>query len=127
MESSLVLNRRLAYRGLAVALLAFGITYGLANSACAQPQKGTVGGPGGAAQNPLLETSSGGSSARTFQCLSKDAQGNCTRNKCTRGPGGWTFDCSSFAEACKKAGLDWTGSREGDAAGGTCSVKKTPQ
>jgi hypothetical protein len=127
--TSLGLERR-ARRALAVALLAaFGVTYGLANSAPAQPHKGTVAGPLGAAQNRVLGTTSGsgGSLRRTFQCLSKDAQGNCTQNKCTRGEGGATFDCSSFSEACKNAGLVWTGSKEGDAAGGTCSVKKAPQ
>ena len=127
--TSLWLERR-PRRALAVALLAaFGVTYGLANSAPAQPRGGTVGGPGGAAQNRVLGTTSGsgGSLRRSFQCLSRDAQGNCTQNKCTRGPGGATFDCSSFGQACKDAGLVWTGSKEGDAAGGTCSVKKAPQ
>ena len=97
---SLRLGNR-ARQGLAVALLAaaFGVIYGLANSASAQPQKGTVGELGTAAQNRVLGTSSSGSAARQFQCLSRDAQGNCTRNKCTRGPGGQFYDCGSFAQA----------------------------
>jgi len=127
---SLGLERR-ARRALAVALLAaFGVTYGLANTAPAQPRRGTVGGPASTAQNSVLETTSGsgGSLRRTFQCLSRDAQGNCLANKCTRSPGvGETDDCASFAQACKNfPGLVWKGSREGDAAGGTC-IKQAPK
>ena len=113
--------RRGALVPLAAALLVAG---GLASRAPAQPQKGAVADPGAAAQSSVLGATSVGAAARQFQCLSRDAQGNCTRNKCTRGPGGQFYDCGTFAQSCKNAGLDWTGSKEGDEAGGVCSVKK---
>jgi hypothetical protein len=112
-------RRRVVLAGVAVVLV------GLARPASTQPQKGAVADPGAATQHAVLgATSVGSAAARHFQCLSRDAQGNCTRNKCTRGPGGQFYDCGTFAQACKNAGLDWTGSREGDEAGGVCSVKK---
>ena len=111
--------------GLGRLLAALVILGGLASGAPAQPQKGAVANPEAVNQSAVLSaTSTGATAARQFQCLSRDAQGNCTRNKCTRGPGGQFYDCGSFAQACKNAGLDWTGSREGDEAGGVCSVKK---
>jgi hypothetical protein len=55
---------------------------------------------------------------RQFECTHKDANGDCMANKCTQGPGGATYDCESFAIACIKAGLHWSGTY----AGGTCSL-----
>jgi hypothetical protein len=110
--------------GLGRLLATLVILGGLAGGAPAQPQKGAVANPEAVNQSAVLSATSTGAAARQFQCLSRDAQGNCTRNKCTRGPGGQFYDCGSFAQACKNAGLDWTGSREGDEAGGVCSVKK---
>ena len=110
-------RRRFVLAGVAVVLV------GLGRPASTQPQKRAVA--GAAPQHAVLgATSVGSAAARQFQCLSRDAQGHCTRNKCTRGPGGQFYDCGTFAQACKNAGLDWTGSREGDEAGGACSVKK---
>lgn len=53
---------------------------------------------------------------RQFECTKKDANGECLANKCTQGPGGYTYDCESFAISCIKAGLHWSGTYEG----GTC-------
>ena len=54
---------------------------------------------------------------RQFDCTSRAADGTCNANKCTQGPGGWTYDCESFAIACIKAGHHWSGTY----AGGLCS------
>jgi hypothetical protein len=54
-----------------------------------------------------------GSSARTFECTSKNADGTCNVNVCKQGPGGATFDCASFAAACVDAGQHWSGTKEG--------------
>jgi hypothetical protein len=114
-------RRRFVLAGVAVVV----VLVGPVRPVSTQPQKGAVTDPGAATQNAVLgATSVGSAAARQFQCLSRDAQGNCTRNKCTRGPGGQFYDCGTFAQACKNAGLDWTGSREGDEAGGVCSIKK---
>jgi hypothetical protein len=63
--------------------------------------------------NVMETTSSGGTSARTFECLSKNADGSCNVNQCKQGPGGATFDCGSFAAACVDAGQHWSGTKEG--------------
>jgi hypothetical protein len=73
------------------------------------------------------ETGPGGTIRRTFECLQKDANGNCTANRCTRKQGVGQFDgCAEFSQSCKNAGLTWTPHSEGSDAGGTCSTK-SPQ
>lgn len=54
---------------------------------------------------------------RDFECLEKDAQGNCIKRKCTQGPGGQSFDCLTYATACLTAGYHWSGTKES----GVCS------
>ena len=61
----------------------------------------------------VMETSSTGTTARQFDCESKNADGSCNVNKCTQGPGGATFDCASFGAACIDAGHHWSGTKEG--------------
>ena len=81
---------------------------------------------GGKSSNPHLKNVSfdpttdvftqrteGGSSSRTFECTSKNADGTCNVNECKQGPGGATFDCASFAAACIDAGHHWSGTKEG--------------
>lgn len=60
-----------------------------------------------------VATTTGGSSARQFECLSKNADGTCNVNQCTAGPGGFTHDCASYAAACVNAGEHWSGTKEG--------------
>lgn len=50
---------------------------------------------------------------RQFDCTSKNADGTCNVNVCKQGPGGYTFDCESFAAACINAGHWYQGTREG--------------
>lgn len=50
---------------------------------------------------------------RQFECTSKNADGTCNVNVCKQGPGGYTFDCESFAAACINAGHWYQGTREG--------------
>ena len=61
----------------------------------------------------FAQRTEGGSSARTFECTSKNADGTCNVNECKQGPGGATFDCASFAAACVDAGHHWSGTKEG--------------
>ena len=61
----------------------------------------------------FAQRTEGGSSARTFECTSKNADGTCNVNECKQGPGGATFDCASFAAACIDAGQHWSGTKEG--------------
>jgi hypothetical protein len=58
-------------------------------------------------------TATSGSTARTFECQSKNADGSCNVKQCTQGPGGATFDCASYASACVNAGHQWSGTKEG--------------
>ncbi|MGE0640912.1 MAG: hypothetical protein AB7G12_10395 [Thermoanaerobaculia bacterium] len=55
----------------------------------------------------------GGSIRRTFECTQRAPDGSCLQNKCTQGPGGFTFDCASYAKACVDAGEHWSGTKEG--------------
>jgi hypothetical protein len=67
----------------------------------------------------------GGTIRRTFQCTKGSYKTGCKANKCTRVQGVGDFDgCSEYAKSCKGKGLNWTPHREGDDAGGTCSVKQ---
>ena len=61
----------------------------------------------------VFATTTTGSSARTFECLSKNADGSCNVNQCKAGPGGFTHDCASYAAACVNAGEHWSGTKEG--------------
>jgi hypothetical protein len=61
----------------------------------------------------FTQRTEGGSSSRTFECTSKNADGTCNVNECKQGPGGATFDCASFAAACIDAGHHWSGTKEG--------------
>ena len=86
-------------------------------TACPGPRPGPADPPSrGEVLDP--EHESPGTIRRSFECLKRDADGNCLANKCTQGPGGATFDCGSFAKACIDADLHWSGTKEG----GTCSV-----
>ena len=61
----------------------------------------------------FTQRTEGGTSERTFECTSKNADGTCNVNECKQGPGGATFDCASFAAACIDAGQHWSGTKEG--------------
>jgi hypothetical protein len=61
----------------------------------------------------VFGNSTGGSSARQFECTSRAEDGTCNVNVCKQGPGGFTFDCASFAAACVNAGEHWSGTKEG--------------
>lgn len=63
--------------------------------------------------NVFSDQPQSGTSARTFTCTSKNADGTCNVNECKQGPGGATFDCASFAAACVNAGEHWSGTKEG--------------
>jgi hypothetical protein len=70
-------------------LAGVGLTLGTPSRAAAggdrsrYPTRGTVG-----PKSDVFAPTTGGSSARTFECLSKNADGTCNVNQCTAGPGG---------------------------------------
>ncbi|HET9338862.1 MAG TPA: hypothetical protein VFQ55_07680 [Casimicrobiaceae bacterium] len=69
--------------------------------------------PQGGSTGSVLEVTTNPSIARTFECLAKDANGNCLQNQCKQGPGGKEFDCAGFARDCVNAGEHWSGTKEG--------------
>lgn len=63
--------------------------------------------------DPFSPQPDGGTSSRTFECTSKNADGSCNVNVCKQGPGGAAYDCASYAAACVDAGEHWSGTKEG--------------
>jgi hypothetical protein len=61
----------------------------------------------------VMEAASTGTSARTLECLNKNADGTCNVKQCTQGPGGPEYDCAGYAADCVNAGQHWSGTKEG--------------
>ena len=77
-------------------------------------------GRGNAAGDVFTQQTEPGSSARTFECTERGANGECDKNKCTQGPGGAEYDCGNFGKDCIDAGHHYNGTKQG----GTCSRVK---